>query len=191
MAAVAAIQLPAPPHAHLMILRLSPTAPVLPRCLEAAPGSRKHFVILCRAVFNAAGCHGTSSTFSFLNSSLRGLHSPLCVWVSVLTSGKNNVILLSGSSSAFLGRINSFLVPHKPYTPFWRPSLSLGTGFSLTVLKFLHFPSILVRGMIKFTLYFPQQFFSKLTDFCSPARKEFSFKVTQCTDCVRMITMKF
>jgi len=127
VAAVAAMQLPAP-QARPMVLRLSPTAPILARRLEAAPGSRKDFVILCRAVFRAAGRHGTSSAFSLLNSSLRGLHSPLCVWVSVLTSGKNNVTLLSGSSSAFLGGINSLLVPREPHTPAREACLVPGDG---------------------------------------------------------------
>lgn len=51
----AAIQLPVLPHAHLMILQLSPTDEVLPRCLEAAPVPG-NTLLLCPAVFSATGC---------------------------------------------------------------------------------------------------------------------------------------
>lgn len=94
-----------------------------------APGTRTSLILPTTAAaaqlagaspcFQETLCHlvsmlldaGTSSTFSCL----QGLHSPLCVWASVLTSGKNNVTLLSGSSSAFLGGINSLLVPREPH----------------------------------------------------------------------------
>ena len=47
------------------------------------------------AVSNSAGCPGTGPAFSSLKGPLIALHSPLCVWVSGLTSGNNNVAVLS------------------------------------------------------------------------------------------------
>lgn len=123
---------------------------VLSRCL-GAPGCRTHWPIGRPAVCSAAGARAQAPH----SAALTGQHSPLCVWVSVLTAGKNNVTLLSGSSSAFLGGINSFLVPT---SVSGSPSLAPQTGFASHLLIFLHFLSILVRHVLKFTLSFPQPF---------------------------------
>lgn len=62
--------------------------------------------------------------------------------------------LLSGSSSAFLGGINSFLVPREP---FREASPGHGDGLFFDLLKFLRFSSVLVRHTCKLTRCFPQQ----------------------------------
>lgn len=141
------MQLPALPRARLPILR---PQLVLPRCLgqPLAPGSTGPSGAQQFAALRGARAQAP-------HSALTGQHSPLCVWVSVLAARKNNVTLLSGSSSEFLGGINSFLVPA---SLSGSPSLALGTGCALHLLNFLHFLYILVRHVLKLTLYFPQLF---------------------------------